>query len=314
MSLLPPSLLSPLPRQSRPELEQPLTRSTRLGYESLDRAGFIQCLRHGFPTPLARWHYHDEYELHLITASTGQAFVGDWIGPFEPGHLVLAGPRLPHNWVSQNVPPEGYPQRDVVIQFAHEPLAEAAGRMPELAPVMALLERSQRGIEFFGIADQAGPLLDAIVSSSGLRRFGRFCELMALLAEWTDVRLLSSVYLQGSSRDADERISRVIARISRDLSHELSLKSMADEMDMSESQFSRFFRKATGNSFTDFVSSLRIQQACGRLMEGDESITQIAYGVGFNNISNFNRRFLAQKGMTPRAFRQRSQMRFAGRS
>ncbi len=93
-----------LPRQRQPELEHDYARSTALGYEPAEDTGFITCLAHGFPTPLARWHFHDEYELHLITATSGKAFIGDWIGPFQPGHLVLCGPRLPHNWISMDVP------------------------------------------------------------------------------------------------------------------------------------------------------------------------------------------------------------------
>ena len=84
-------------------------RSPALGYESPETAGFIRCLSHGFPTPLARWHYHDEYELHLITATSGKVFVGDWIGQFQPGQLVLTGPRLPHNWISMDLPEGGVP-------------------------------------------------------------------------------------------------------------------------------------------------------------------------------------------------------------
>ena len=91
-------------RQRQPELEHDASRSPSLGYEAAEDAGFIRCLDHGFPTPLARWHYHDEYELHLIVATSGKAFVGDWIGQFQPGHLVLSGPRLPHNWISLDVP------------------------------------------------------------------------------------------------------------------------------------------------------------------------------------------------------------------
>lgn len=98
----------PGPRQTKPELEHDYVRSPALGYESPETAGFIRCLSHGFPTPLARWHYHDEYELHLITATSGKVFVGDWIGQFQPGQLVLTGPRLPHNWISMDLPERGW--------------------------------------------------------------------------------------------------------------------------------------------------------------------------------------------------------------
>ena len=113
------------PRQRKPTLELPASRTTALGYEADEGQGTLRCLEHGYPTPLARWHFHDEYELHLIVATSGKAFVGDWIGHFEPGHLVLTGPRLPHNWISADVPEPGIELRDQVIQFALEPYSFA---------------------------------------------------------------------------------------------------------------------------------------------------------------------------------------------
>src|SRR5260221_3187099 len=100
-----------LPRRKQPELELEASRMPSLGYEAAENVGFIRCLDHGFPTPLARWHYHDEYELHLIVATSGKAFVGDYIGQFQPGHLILTGPRLPHNWISLYGPHGGGPFR-----------------------------------------------------------------------------------------------------------------------------------------------------------------------------------------------------------
>jgi mannose-6-phosphate isomerase-like protein (cupin superfamily) len=125
-------------RVRSPELEHDVGRTPNLGYEPPGSYGCVRCLEHGFPNPLVRWHYHEEYELHLIVASRGKVFVGDYIGQFEPGHLVLTGPRLPHNWISTDVPAEGLALRDAVMQFADAPLRQAAGLIPELAEVLPL--------------------------------------------------------------------------------------------------------------------------------------------------------------------------------
>ena len=122
-----------IPRQRQPELESEFARSPDLGYEAPEDVGWVRCLAHGFPSPLARWHCHDEYELHLIIGTSGKAFVGDWIGPFQPGHLVLCGPRLPHNWISLDAPESGVAERDLVIQFRRDPFEKAARDIPELA-------------------------------------------------------------------------------------------------------------------------------------------------------------------------------------
>jgi AraC-like DNA-binding protein len=301
------------PRQFRPELENEYARSPELGYEPPDEAGFLRCLSHGFPTPLARWHYHDEYELHLITATSGKVFVGDWIGPFQPGQLVLTGPRLPHNWVSMDLPDGGVALRDLVIQFPHEPLARASETIPELAEVLPLLERARHGIEFFGLSDAAEAHWHRVKGARGLRRFTAFCDFMSDLAACTDYRLLSSVKLQSDEAATElDQIDAVVSRITDHLSEQHSAAALAAELGMSESRFSRFFRRATGNTFTDFVNRVRISRACQLLMDTDQQITHICYEVGYNNVANFNRRFLEIRGMTPSEFRRQSLTRFRG--
>jgi AraC-like DNA-binding protein len=57
---------------------------------------------------------------------------------------------------------------------------------------------------------------------------------------------------------------------------------------------------------------VRINRACQLLMESDRYVTHICYEVGFNNVANFNRRFLEIKGMTPTEFRKQAETRFAG--
>jgi AraC-like DNA-binding protein len=273
-----------------PELESDYNRSTALGYESPEEVGFIRCLDHGYPTPLARWHCHEEYELHMITATSGKAFIGDWIGPFEPGHVVLCGPKLPHNWISLDIPPEGVAQRDLVIQFQHTPIEQACKTIPEFAELLPLLERARHGIEFFGLSQIGQTHWHRVKASKGSRRLAAFLDLM------TDL----------------DQINAIVNRITENVALPLTAAQMAEDMGMSETRFSRFFKRTTSHTFTDFVNQVRIHRACQLLMSTDRYVTNICYDVGFSNVANFNRRFLELKGTTPTEFRKQAENRFGG--
>ena len=302
-----------IPRQRQPELESEFARSPDLGYEAPEDVGWVRCLAHGFPSPLARWHCHDEYELHLIIGTSGKAFVGDWIGPFRPGHLVLCGPRLPHNWISLDAPESGVAERDLVIQFRRDPFEKAARDIPELASTEQLLERARHGIEFFGLSQRAREHWDHVKGAKGLRRLAAFFEYLSDLADCTDYRLLSSVQIKGTAAEAEtDLINLIVSRITDDVAEPISMAVVAADLGMSESRLSRFFRRATGNSFTDFVNRVRINNACHLLMQTDHFVTDICYQAGFNNVANFNRRFLEIKGMTPSEFRRQADRRFGG--
>lgn len=306
-----PNIRRHAPAQAQPERESALHRLPDLGYESADEAGIVRCLAHGFPTPLARWHYHDEYELHLITATCGKVFVGDWIGSFEPGHLVLTGPRLPHNWVSTDLGKGAVAERDLVIQFPHAPLAAMAEHIPEWRETLPLLERARHGVEFFDWGRQAQAQWHRIKNAHGGQRFAAFCEFLTQLARSTDYRLLSSVQIQSVDNHQQlSQINTIVERVMACLHEEHSAARLARELGMSESQFSRFFRRATGNTFTGFINRLRISRACQLLRDTEQHIGAIGLEVGFNNMANFNRRFLDIKGMTPSGYRKQSAGRF----
>ncbi len=304
--------MSASPKRARaPELEHDFVRDAKLGYEPEGSFGSVRCLEHGFPNPLVRWHYHEEYELHLILQTRGKVFVGDYIGYFEPGHLVLTGPRLPHNWISSDVGPEGVAVRDWVLQFSGEPLRRAGDAVAEFGEVLALLERARLGVEFFGMTPLATESLQRIRGLHGIRRFGEFLKLMGELAACTEYRLLSSMPLQSADDDASlARIGEIVDHVTANPTDNFAVADLSRRAGMSESQFSRHFRRATGNTFTDFVNRLRITRACQLLMETDRYISTVCYDCGFNNVANFNRRFLEIKGMTPKEFRRQGEARF----
>jgi AraC-like DNA-binding protein len=294
-------------RKLTPEFEHDLIRDPRLGYEPPDTSEFVHCVEHGSPTPLERWHCHDEYELQLIVGARGRAFVGDYVGHFEPGHLVLTGPRLPHNWISTDLPPNGLSVRSLVIQFREEPLRDGMRAIKELEETRPLLERARHGIEFFGLSDGVRDRFYRIKQSHGLERFAEFAGLLCLLKRCEDYRLLSSDPTIGlGSGDTRSTINQIVEHVNENYAEPMSIAEVAARVNMSESSFSRYFSKATDSTFTAFVNRVRVQKACQLLMHSENQISSICYAVGFNNVANFNRRFREAKGITPREFRRQS--------
>jgi len=295
----------------RPEQEQEYHRHPEAGYGVEDEDCFLRCVEHGAPHPLIRWHQHKEYELHLITASSGRFFVGDYIGEFRPGNLVLIGPNLPHNWVSRDLPKEGIQSRDFSLQFADEPFRNSCRYIPELQQALPLLDRSKHGIEFYGISDFALQLLRRIKSTTGLHSFKEFLNLIIKLSKHEDYRLLSSSQLQSFTVDSsNKRFSETIEYLKKNFDSDLTMAEMADKMGMESSKFSRNFKKETGYNFTSYVNRLRINSACNLLAETNQNVSTICYRVGYNTIANFNRRFFQIKKVTPKEYRKLSQSKF----
>lgn len=292
-------------------LENDFQRDCAIGYDLEDSIGFLRCIEHGAPHPLIRWHHHEEYELHLITSTKGKMFVGDYIGDFKPGSLILTGPYLPHNWVSDNLPEGGVFSRDISLQFSAETFRKACELLPELNQVLPLLDRAKNGIEFFGISDFAKQKLIEIKNKKGIHSLNEFLILISKLAIHTEYQLLSNVQLQSCNKNSKHEFSDIFDYITKNYNTQLTMADIAEQNGMESSSFSRCFKKASGITFTEFVNRMRINNACKLLNETDKFISTIGYHVGFNNIANFNRRFVQIKKTTPSEYRKQSLLKFS---
>lgn len=307
----PSSSERPRRRSYGPALENEAERTLFQGFEPVSSCGMVRCLSHGFPTILNRWHYHPEYELHLIVSTHGRAFVGDFLGNYEPGHLVLTGPGLPHNWLVDDLPVGGISEHiHKVLQFRDETLRDAARVMDAIEDLFPMLERAKFGIEFFGLSDLAERRFEEIRDSQGLTRLSRFLGYLAELAQSRDYRLLSETRVQGIADDYTREASDIIEYVAQHALDEISLRDVSERFGMSEKYFSKHFKRATGNSFMDFVLRLRINKACQLLSDSQMYVSNICDAVGFNNVANFNRHFHNIKRMTPTEFRKRSAEKF----
>lgn len=266
---------------------------------------------HDYPSPLARWNYHPEYEIHLIRKGTGKFIVGDHIGTFEAGHVSLVGSGLPHDWVSDLQPGEVLELRDAVIQFDGKWVEQAASIVPEMAEVQPLLEQSARGIEFLGhSARTAAASIEAMGTTSGLERLQHLFELLAILtrAPQDERRYLADEWFRPQlDGQAAAVVDIVLEYVFSNHAGSVKMSEAAGLVGMPEPTFSKYFKRATGQNFSDLVRKLRLAHARRLLERSDKAISDICYEVGFSNLSNFNRHFLNDAGETPRHYRQRVQ-------
>jgi len=85
----------------------------------------------------------------------------------------------------------------------------------------------------------------------------------------------------------------------------LSLDEMASRCALNASYLSRSFKKKTGTTIFAYLNRVRIEKACHLLKSSSMTITEIAFSVGYNNISFFNRMFKRAMSLSPGEYRRK---------
>jgi len=118
---------------------------------------------------------------------------------------------------------------------------------------------------------------------------------------------LASVSNQLAIKDQPSTIGAVAkARkyIGENYSHALSLNDAAKTINTSARYFCKIFKKATGMTFVEYVNRLRIEKAKNLLLNPNKRVSEVAFEVGFDSLSQFNRSFKKYVGKTPSAHRE----------
>lgn len=100
-------------------------------------------------------------------------------------------------------------------------------------------------------------------------------------------------------------VRRATVFIERNHQRRVSLSSVADSLHVSSNYLSRLFRRETGRTLTAYLHRVRLDHAIALLAEGGRSISEIAYGVGYQNYRDFYRNFVKYENASPRAVRRR---------
>ena len=253
------------------------------------------------------WHYHPEFELTLTLNSRGQRFIGDAVDTYDDGDLVLIGPNLPHTWSSVERIDQRQPHIALVMWFTEDWSRRITTDLAELQPVGQMLASAERGIAFSPTtAARARPIVERIPALRPAERLIHLMEVLAVLAaDEGRQRIASPAAGRHAIASPDRaRIERVLDHIHEHYRERITIAELAGVAALSTSGFHRLFHRHTRLTVGDYVAQLRIGQACALLSNSYQPIAHVAEAVGYISLANFNRRFLAMKGMTPRAFRR----------
>ena len=251
-------------------------------------------------------HTHEEFELNfIINAKNAKRIIGDHISEIDDLELVLVGPNLQHGWFTHKC--ESKQLQEITIQFHRDLFDEKFLRRNQMSFIKGMFEKSMRGILFSRETMQT--IKPRIIDLTHKHGFDSVLELMSILHDLSisrNMKLLSDPSFAPVDTFSynSRRVEKVMEYMNQYFDKTISLTDVAKIAAMSEVAFSRFFKTRTGSTFIDTLNDIRLGHASRTLIETTNSITEIAFQCGFNNISNFNRIFKKRKNCTPKEFRE----------
>lgn len=258
-----------------------------------------------YPNP---WHFHPEYELVLVTESTGKRFIGDSISNFSPGNLAFIGPNLPHTYRNDDKYFNNSSKlraRSIVIHFMESSLGEDFLALPEARKLKELLTRSARGIEITGRLNKTvSEKMNEILELEGLQRWMKLVDILSSIASARSLKYISQSFMQGHNQKESGRMNKIFDFVLNNYTRDIRVNEVARIVNMAENSFSRYFSQRTRKTFSTFLAEIRLNHASKLLLENKMSVAEICFESGFNNLSNFNRQFLKQYKMNPLAYRK----------
>jgi len=270
----------------------------------------------GFPVAVERrdpqqpfgLHAHDFAELVIITGGHGLHVTGQQSWPLAPGDVFVIGQRRPHDYQNMdnlrliNIL---YDPANIPFELLDLPSLPGYHAMFKLEPAWRHRHRFNSRLRLpprdlatlVGHVDQLDHELR--VRSPGFR-------FVAIALFMQVIGYLARHYSQ--SRNPDSRallqIAGAISHLEAHFAQPANLDDLAAMARMSKRSFLRAFQAAVGKSPIAYLIQLRINRAAILLRTSRQSVTEIAYDVGFSDSNYFTRQFRQLVGISPRSYRQ----------
>ena len=247
-------------------------------------------------------HQHDEIQISYIEKGNGTLLVGNSFTNYYTGNVFVIGSNVPNAFKSDTTKNET--SKMLTLFFTKESFGTSFFKLEEFEEIESFFVNSLHGFQVTSQLTEIKEIFNKLKKATKLERFIILIALLKLLSE-SDINLLYNyTYAKKLSDSEGKRMRKVFDYTLKNADQKISLDEIASVANMTKNAFCKFFKKRTNKTYINYLTELRIENACKILKSNkDMAIVDVAFKAGFYNISNFNRRFKELKKMTPLTFR-----------
>ena len=251
----------------------------------------------------SKLHQHQEIQISLIKKGEGTFIIGDYVGEFNEGDIFVIGENLPHVFNSDEAIKSVHM---ISLFFMKSAYGEHFFELPEFKDLRSFFINSSLGFKLDPPDQELSDLIQTLTSISKLQLFITFFEMLRLMNHNRIITFSSAIHTKVYGEEEGNRMRNIFGYTLDHFDKSISLNEIAQIANMTPNAFCRYFKQRTNKTYVNFLLDIRIGNACKLLTKKtDLSIAEISYKSGFNNLTNFNRKFKTIKGMTPSEFRHK---------
>jgi len=255
------------------------------------------------------WHYHPECELLVIKRTSGTCLIGDHVGSFKKGDVFLFGPNLPHTFRCEQKYLDRADEKvgeTIVVLFQNAIWGEAFLNLPEMGPIVKLLQLSKLGLRLRGATKKkVAKIAEEMLLDSPSRKLINLLSALEEIANSKEYDFISSSGFNPEVNRVDHsRINAIFEFTFTNYHRKVVLEDVAGLINMGKHSFCRYFKSKTKKTYIQFLMEVRIGHACRLLVEEEYNMAEIGYACGYNNISHFYHQFKALTNKNPLDYRQ----------
>lgn len=247
-------------------------------------------------------HQHEELQISYIQKGGGTLVVGDSINTYNVNDILIIGGNIPHVFRSDQEAAANSVM--FTLFFTKEAFGNGFFQISDMETAKEFFKHAQYGMKISNNHKKIVKLFNQLHKQSKIERIASLLKIIDHTLSLEYSPLSSFVYGKKYTDDEGKRMRAVFEHAMENYHNQITLEEVALKANMTKNAFCRYFKKRTNKTFFQFLIEMRIENACKLLYKNSEmSIATVSELCGFQNITNFNRKFKELKGITPSQYR-----------